>query len=171
MPDFGTDVAARLQYLLEQNTQAIDAKSYTIWMIYIPYDMEAAESYRNISSAEGQDIPVFEVTPKMLTANDFTFAGRTWTYDATPHTLTYGEDIFINPGVLVGAEAESGQLPGNVRIMFRKESIRYYPGIYFGRQQQLCDDCRFKRHKGSVYGSKARSGNRLYRYDGTQIRI
>lgn len=125
MPDFGTDVAARLQYLLEQNTQAIDAKSYTIWMIYIPNDMEAAESYRNISSAEGQDIPVFEVTPKMLTANDFTFAGRTWTYDATPHTLTYGEDIFIKSGVLVGAEAESGQLPGNVRIMFRKDGVEY----------------------------------------------
>ena len=68
MPDFGTDVAARLQYLLAQNTQAIDAKSYTIWMIYIPNDMEAAASYRNISSAEGQDIPVFEITPKMLTA-------------------------------------------------------------------------------------------------------
>lgn len=124
IPDFGQNYEALKNYLMDQGTQAVNVGNYSIWAIYIPYDMEADFTYTVISRSESGG-NVFEITPKMLTANDFMFAGKQWTYDATPHTLEFGIDIFIKDGVLVGAEAETGQLPGNVRIMFRKNGVDY----------------------------------------------
>ena len=124
VPDYGQDYEALKNYLIGQNAQAINVGTYSIWVIYIPHDMEADKTYTVISRSESGN-NVFEITPKMLTAEDFSFAGRKWVYDASPHTLTFGVDILLNEGVLVGAEAANGQLPGSVRIIFRKDGAEY----------------------------------------------
>ncbi len=111
------------EYLSGLGTVAVNVGVYDIWAIYIPAAQEAEATFSTISMTTTQS-NVFEITPKMLSVNDFTYNQKVLTYDAAPHTLVFGSDVMLNEGVLVGAEAQTG-LPGDIRILFRKGGAEY----------------------------------------------